>query len=93
MFAPFHPKEKKMGTTEHPQQAQLWLFAMCGTGIGGLVRLDEACPICLSVFCPRHAFGCRSAALPCVQSPPALLQPDTPAHTAVLLRVLHTQAS
>ena len=34
MFAPFHPKKNQMGTTEHPQQAQLWLFAVCGTVTG-----------------------------------------------------------
>lgn len=30
-FAPFHRKKNLTGTTEHPQQAQWWLFAICGT--------------------------------------------------------------
>lgn len=45
---------------------------------GGLVRLGKACPICASVFCPGHIFGCGSAVLPCAQGHPALPHPDTP---------------
>lgn len=77
-FAPSHPKKNQMGPTD-PQQAQWWLFAICGTVIGCSCawwkifekskKAGEAgwslFHLCIGFFPLRHVWLQKRCAAPC----------------------------
>lgn len=97
-FAPFNPEVNKWGLLSALSKLSCGYLAYIAQPLGvlvpretswrktgGLVRLEKPVLFVQQVFNPDMHLAAEVLHCPCAQCPPALLQPDTSARTAVLL--------